>query len=205
MNTPKYQTFNGLKFCRDDKTGYYLNSTNKVRMHRYVWQFYHGDIPDGCDVHHINHDKADNRIENLMLMDEGAHSSMHLKEYHAGHKKETMEHLNSIRNMTKEWHASKEGREWHKKHYDKTEDKLHVSKEFVCTNCGKRFIGQNSGCAYCSAACAAAWRRKSGIDDEERRCCICGKPFIANKYKKTKTCSKSCSQVMRWRNQHKET
>ena len=40
----KYQYFNGLKFTRDDKTGYYLNSTIRKRMHRYVWEFYNGQI-----------------------------------------------------------------------------------------------------------------------------------------------------------------
>lgn len=38
MNHPKYQEYNGVIFCRDEKTGYYLNSTLRVRMHRYVWE-----------------------------------------------------------------------------------------------------------------------------------------------------------------------
>ena len=56
----KYQYFNGLKFTRDDKTGYYLNSTIEKRMHRYVWEFYNGPIPKGYDIHHKDEDKANN-------------------------------------------------------------------------------------------------------------------------------------------------
>ena len=33
-------------------------------------------------VHHVNHDRADNRIENLRLMDKKEHMSMHMKERH---------------------------------------------------------------------------------------------------------------------------
>lgn len=39
-------------------------------------------LNDNEVVHHINHNKADNRIENLMLMDKHEHLSMHLKERH---------------------------------------------------------------------------------------------------------------------------
>ena len=42
----KYQYYNGLKFTRDEKTGYYLNATNRIRMHRYVWECINGPIPE---------------------------------------------------------------------------------------------------------------------------------------------------------------
>ena len=34
-------------------------------------------------VHHINHNRSDNRMENLLLMDDHEHRSMHMKERHA--------------------------------------------------------------------------------------------------------------------------
>jgi HNH endonuclease len=46
-------------------------------LHRYVWEQVYGPVPDGYLVHHVNHDKLDNRIENLMLMTHVEHSAHH--------------------------------------------------------------------------------------------------------------------------------
>jgi sugar lactone lactonase YvrE len=69
----KYQHFNGIKFTRDEKTGYYLNSTIRKRLHRYVWEFYNGKIPEGYQIHHKDKDKSNNDISNLELMPFSAH------------------------------------------------------------------------------------------------------------------------------------
>ncbi len=34
-------------------------------VHRLIWIFHFGSIPDGMEIDHINHNKRDNRIENL--------------------------------------------------------------------------------------------------------------------------------------------
>lgn len=49
----------------------------KKFMHRLVWEQHNGQIPDGWHVHHINGDKLDNRIENLMVIDEPTHHKIH--------------------------------------------------------------------------------------------------------------------------------
>jgi hypothetical protein len=38
------------------------------------------DIPDGCQVHHLNGDKADNRRENLEVLEAGEHHRRHAAE-----------------------------------------------------------------------------------------------------------------------------
>lgn len=53
-----------------------------VYEHRHVWEQAHGAIPPGHHVHHKNHDKADNRLENLELIDGSAHVSHHVSERH---------------------------------------------------------------------------------------------------------------------------
>jgi hypothetical protein len=54
----------------------YLKSKGQY-VHRLVWEAHYGPIPRGLHVHHRNHDKRDNRIENLQLVQHGAHISQH--------------------------------------------------------------------------------------------------------------------------------
>ena len=53
-----------------------------MRMeHRIVWEEHNGEIPEGWDVHHINGDKIDNRIENLKCVSRTEHKRTHLGMY----------------------------------------------------------------------------------------------------------------------------
>ena len=54
-------------------------------MEQHLGQF----IPDDYVVHHINHNRADNRIENLELMTFKEHSRLHMKERHDARRKNT--------------------------------------------------------------------------------------------------------------------
>jgi hypothetical protein len=46
----------------------YTFGGHRIYEHRLVWMRHHGDIPDGMHIHHINHNKLDNHIENLRLV-----------------------------------------------------------------------------------------------------------------------------------------
>ena len=37
------------------------------QVHRMVWESFNGEIPEGMEINHINHDPHDNRLENLEL------------------------------------------------------------------------------------------------------------------------------------------
>lgn len=188
---PKFIEYDGLIFTRDEKTGYYLNSTNRVRLHRYVWEKEVGRIPQGYEIHHINRNKADNRIENLRLLSCSEHRKVHA--VHTEEEKERMRKnlAENVRPKASQWHKSAEGREWHKQQYEEVKDKLHRKEKKVCLNCGKTFenIPHSS---FCSNACKSAWRRKAGLDNVIRVCGVCGKEFEVNKYSKQKFCSRDC-------------
>ena len=39
-----------------------------IQAHRFIWECFHGIIPEGKVIDHINNDKEDNRLCNLQLM-----------------------------------------------------------------------------------------------------------------------------------------
>lgn len=59
-----------------DKAGYLLNNGylmvqynyKPYLLHRLIWEYFNGPIPEGWEVDHINHVKDDNRIENLRIV-----------------------------------------------------------------------------------------------------------------------------------------
>ena len=196
----KFAHFCGLKFTRDDRTGYYLNSTIRQRLHRYVWQHFNGPIPEGYHIHHRDGNKGNNDIENLAVVSHSKHTTYHGIGNSMDSEWMEWSRKNLLKNAipaASEWHGSEEGREWHKEHYENMKDRLHATSEFVCEFCGEGFEAVDNGQnKFCSNRCKSAWRRASGIDDEVRKCAYCGENFTVNKYKKTKCCSKTCSNKL---------
>lgn len=48
-------------------------------LHRIIWVIVNGDIPEGYDVHHIDHNTLNNSIYNLELIEQHKHRSEHKK------------------------------------------------------------------------------------------------------------------------------
>ncbi|WP_342045930.1 HNH endonuclease signature motif containing protein [Bacillus sp. OTU530] len=197
----KYIFYNGLKFTRDDKTGYYLNSTHRKRLHRYVWECHHGEIPKGYHIHHIDHDKSNNDISNLKLVESKAHVTMHSAERGLTHYEYLVKNLEeNARPKASEWHGSEEGHEWHKEQYKYLSDWQNKKVEHKCEQCGEGFLSHDrSRIKFCSNNCKSAWRRAQGLDNVKRKCAVCGNDFEVNKYSKTKTCSRKCAGELRKR------
>lgn len=200
----KYHWFKGIRFTRDDKTGYYANSTIHKRMHVYVWEYYNGKVPKGYQVHHIDMDKSNNCIGNLQLLTKSEHMKLHGKlltdkqrEWRRNNLKET------ARPKASEWHKSESGRLWHSDHIKKQRENGGFKKDLICTNCGNEYVGESKGDNhFCCNACKSAYRRKMGLDLIEKTCKICGNTFKTSKYSKSITCSQSCSNKLRWKTKH---
>ena len=64
---------------RKDK--YWVCSTNAaLYAHRWVWINNFGEIPPGMEIHHIDHNKGNNDIENLRLISASNHLKHHWRE-----------------------------------------------------------------------------------------------------------------------------
>lgn len=176
----------GGKKYSPDRGGYYRKGSSTqsdyARLHRVVYEEHYGPIPKGWHVHHRDGDKSNNKPENL----EALPASEHIRKYHA-------ENIERAREAAMAWHASPEGLEWHSKHAKaQIADRVYRVR---CQYCGDEF--EKSGTIrkpkFCSNKCKSASRRRSGLDSESRKCAKCGADFVANKYARTKHCSRSCA------------
>jgi len=88
-NFQPVQYHNGEKYTLRP-SGYYERTTfPRIGMHRAVWESVNGTIPESYDIHHINENKADNRIENLECLPKALHTKLyspHNNQYGKGHR-----------------------------------------------------------------------------------------------------------------------
>jgi hypothetical protein len=65
----------------EDLRGYYRFKDNDKLVHRWVVEKGIGrKIPQNCVIHHINHDKHDNRFENLQITTWYEHRKIHKRD-----------------------------------------------------------------------------------------------------------------------------
>ncbi len=188
----KEQKFDGKVYKLYENEKYY--SRGNKRLHTEVWKFYNGEIPKGCEIHHIDMNTFNNDISNLQCLTKKQHKEIHKENMTKERKEFLIKNINeNARPKAIEWHKSEEGREWHKKHFEDFRDKMLVEKEFKCIQCGKKYKTFSNGLnKFCSNKCKSKYRRDNKIDHEIRKCIICGGDFETNKYSKVKTCSKNC-------------
>ena len=168
-------------------------------MHRAVWEHHHGPIPQGMCVHHKDHDRANNCLDNLELLHKGEHAVLHGNHRAEHHRDDLLKHMREVMHpAAAAWHGSEEGRAWHREHGKRVWDEQ-VPVALVCTHCSKEYNGYKARTkrGFCSPVCQSAARRASGVDDEQRTCLACGESFTTNKYSKARHCSISCSAATR--------
>jgi hypothetical protein len=213
--------WNGKKYTRIPKPGcknsrlyfYRREQTNLKRvcisMHREVWEFYNGKIPDKMHIHHIDGNPANNAIENLEILTAKEHIKKHPWSMEKLEKQN--KHLADIRPAATAWHSTKEGiatntrisREFRDSPKGQGFHKRIAKLSYInfvpitknCLFCGKEFKTTRHDHAnqFCSRICVSANRRESGVDNVNRICKFCSKEFEVNKYQTRQTCSRQCT------------
>lgn len=174
-----HQKFDGVNYRRTHK-GHYTASRF---IHRDVWQYYHGDIPEGdYDVHHIDQNPANNDISNLQLLTGKEHAELHAAQLRAPNKE-----------------CPVCGKIFHPSDYTQRFCSRPCVMEFrkqktekICPVCGKKFFGHSKR-VFCSNSCSAHFRsmNKAVI---EKVCPQCGKTFTTQGDRNRATyCSRSCA------------
>lgn len=72
-----YVEFNGRKFTVGVNGYYRATEGDRGLLHRAVWESTKGRIPDGFDIHHIDHDKTNNDIANLECLSKADHARLY--------------------------------------------------------------------------------------------------------------------------------
>lgn len=189
------QEFNGERFYM---CGNYFQHRGR-RLHRCVWEYHFGEIPQGYHIHHKDGDRHNNNISNLALVESKEHLSKHMTKEK---REQAKENIQKAIEVAPKWHGSEKGRKWHSEHSKKAwEDRKLIG--YVCDFCGKHYETLNishTGNHFCSNNCKAAFRRRSGVDNVTRECEKCEKLFVTNKYSKARYCSCLCARHSRkWR------
>ena len=73
----------GMRIKSDEiftkETGH-LKVRNGKTIHRMVWEYYNGEIPEGYVIHHKDENKLNNSIDNLQLLTRKEHKILHMKD-----------------------------------------------------------------------------------------------------------------------------
>ena len=156
--------------------------------------------PRGINImpNRVHSQPTHNSISNLQCLTPQQHADRH--PWSTERIAKQAEHLESIRPLTKAWHASAEGRAVHRRIGSLAYANFKPEPK-PCEQCGCVFepgaVGNRD--RFCSNNCKSAHRRASGVDDVDKQCDICGCTFRSNRYRKSKTCSRSCGARARGR------
>lgn len=174
-------------------------------LHRDVWKFHNGPIPQGYDIHHKNGDPGDNRIENLECLSRKEHFGQHEESRRDWlQSKELREHLDTARVLATEWHRSPEGRAWHRENAKTSLCKPRrpgwyndlPDLDRACTICGAAFTTKNAKRVFCGHNCAersCRENKRKTILTAPRSCALCGAEFYSV-YRRKKYCTRACCQ-----------
>lgn len=141
--TPGGVDFGGIYYRPKGRGKYWLGGSDGGSLHRAVWEASNGPIPPGWEVHHIDGDRNNNEISNLVCMRRTDHHDKHRE------VRESEEFRKQASTKRKEW--------WSKQ----------PDVEGTCPECGRTFALKSPRAKVCSRGCQV--RRNNRIQRTKRR------------------------------------
>ena len=187
----KHQRFNGVTH-RKNKDKHF---TGGIKLHRAVYEYFVGDIPDGYHVHHIDCNPANNNPNNLQCLAQAEHAKLHAEI--AGtvpplHKTIVRQCVNCGKEFTVAERANNS---------DCCSPSCRMAQRFrnlreprICQRCGKEFVVYKYSTAqFCSDDC-----RFADVQTVKRNCPVCGKEFETYTWNEKNCCSHRCASQLMW-------
>lgn len=154
-----HQKFDGITYCRSKAPRMEGRYFKLLSLHRMIWTCYNGEIPEGYDIHHIDFNKNNNDISNLIALPKSVHQSLHAringKKTHKNRGK-----FNCV-NCGKIFEANDNGHNLYcsKKCLEEYRKNVLYAENRICKNCGKEFSAYKYGHQkFCCHECSAKFR-----------------------------------------------
>lgn len=183
----KHQKFLDVTYYKT-KNGHYATLSF---IHRVVFTYYCGEIPDDYHVHHIDTNKSNNNAENLQRLPAAQHHKIHATNCVA--QQFVCEYCGQ--EFSRKQICSENIRFCSRKCYKAWVRREKPVKK-ICAFCGKEFNTYDAKIKYCSQSCASQASNAKRKKDRTKTCEFCGQKFVANKSRQ-RFCSKSCAMKHR--------
>lgn len=157
----KTQVFNGRRFRLHKNQRYFKASVNKKNqyLHRMVWEYHNGKIPDGMMIDHIDMDKSNNGISNLRLVT--PKQNRENIPYEAKEKyRHNMIKYNSLQ-IGKWWQDEEKSKSRSNKLSKNWREREPIPKS--CILCGSEFSSKHQVAKYCSKECRQQNYFRNGV------------------------------------------
>lgn len=179
----KHQKFNGIVYHENTKLHYY----RVLSLHRVVYQYYYGGIPEEYEIHHDDWNPANNDISNLKMLTKPEHHKIH----HQANITVICEHCG------KPFVSKTKYARFCSPKCMRANSRKRYQIPAKCEYCGKNFQAHRyEGTRFCSRTCASKWReQQKNIQTEEKPtaiCPVCGKEFIKTVHNRI-YCSNKCN------------
>ena len=175
--------FAGFKFYKNVGKSFCCT----ISLHRFVWQYFNGEIPDGYDAHHRDFNHNNNDIANLELVTKDEHKQIHaaVKSKRKPEKKSTFTCAVCSREYTS---ANRGNNTYCSAKCKKVAERVRAVEIRTCEVCGKEFKTSDDA-RFCSRKCIGEFLKHQ----ETKICPVCGKIFSDVVSKRRKHCSPECA------------